>query len=753
MTTEALCKKGQDRRKAVEPEGSLNSAQKCTFQIRTFCQRCRDRGDFDGGGGCILVKDINPEDANVYVFAVPAHLIYCFKCEHAARTQPQGTHKEKRGSWYRMTQIVLDWPKNQDQPLRTLQGPDVWVGENNEYGWLAVSDQYKEYTPGNNGYIGRYNHQFVHDYGLIAVRKNKVAERDKKCLPELEEMIAVGDMDSDNQQYVYVAKAFVCGYPDQVNKSPAAGLYMIPESDLVAYDQNQPRGSPEERFESERSTAALYPMPQRHRSDRQDGTNDGNDDDAREDVKRFLIRHYNETTEGNSGSLIYSENSSSAGICEYRADGMHLGFWEYCIDGTKYNANIGIRLDVILPDLRQLYKAKHNTKPNETTADGAEGSRKMKPRKAPGSFQSDRYYVKVDRTASKLGEGCSSTVWPCTISGAPAALKQYRRSDQWQRKEAHILARANHPNIVRYFCASGKLGIVLERLCYDLQTWYSKQSLLTRLAPRQVFQIGRDVLCGLSYLHSVYRILHRQPTTEHVLLDEGGHAKLCGFGAAKYLPEGAVSFDCDQEDCKKFMSCYVPPEARINTGGEDAQPIATYYPATDGSQFAVMFMAMVLRCEPSESDVDDGHKCSFEKFEAELPEADLILPYIKRCLKKSPEERVQFESLLSTFDQQIELQRPSEPSEHPAVNPPARSVEELLAAMHLPGDQDPAGLPERPVTSPHQCVPLDEAHAAAAQTTLTDEETGNLAHVKQQMQEQRDQTSQPDQKDHFQGPK
>jgi serine/threonine protein kinase len=100
------------------------------------------------------------------------------------------------------------------------------------------------------------------------------------------------------------------------------------------------------------------------------------------------------------------------------------------------------------------------------------------------------------------------------------------------RREAELMARVSHPNILPVY----DYGVVADRPYLVLE--YVKDGDLRNLmaegramAPERVLQIVRPVSDALLYLHS-QGILHRDLKPENILMDRGEHPKVADFGIA-----------------------------------------------------------------------------------------------------------------------------------------------------------------------------------------------------------------------------
>ena len=119
--------------------------------------------------------------------------------------------------------------------------------------------------------------------------------------------------------------------------------------------------------------------------------------------------------------------------------------------------------------------------------------------------------------------------------GAPRAIARFER-------EAHVLARLQHPNIVTVFDAGTDRGdryIVMELV--DGPTLREILDRSGRLDPARAATITAEVANALAYAHE-RNVVHRDIKPSNVLITSGDHVKLADLGIAKLLsPDAAVT--------------------------------------------------------------------------------------------------------------------------------------------------------------------------------------------------------------------
>ncbi|NWH75565.1 NEK3 kinase, partial [Piaya cayana] len=130
------------------------------------------------------------------------------------------------------------------------------------------------------------------------------------------------------------------------------------------------------------------------------------------------------------------------------------------------------------------------------------------------------------------------------------------------RKEAVLLAKMKHPNIVAYkesFEANGHLYIVME-YCDDGDLMQKIKQQRGKLFPEDTILHWFVQMClGVKHIHDK-RVLHRDIKSKNVFLTQNGKVKLGDFGSARLFAHPAL-YACT------YMGTpyYVPPEIWENT--------------------------------------------------------------------------------------------------------------------------------------------------------------------------------------------
>lgn len=148
------------------------------------------------------------------------------------------------------------------------------------------------------------------------------------------------------------------------------------------------------------------------------------------------------------------------------------------------------------------------------------------------------------------------------LSDQKYAMKEIRlpvsSSDvETSRKEAILLAKMKHPNVVAYkesFEADGHLYIVME-YCDDGDLMQKIKDQRGKLFPEDTILCWFVQMClGVKHIHDK-RVLHRDIKSKNVFLTQNGKVKLGDFGSARLLAH-PVSYACTYVG----TPYYVPPE-------------------------------------------------------------------------------------------------------------------------------------------------------------------------------------------------
>ena len=130
-------------------------------------------------------------------------------------------------------------------------------------------------------------------------------------------------------------------------------------------------------------------------------------------------------------------------------------------------------------------------------------------------------------------------------------------------EECRLLSSIEHPNIVKYLGTtsdpkSGRTVLLME-LMHESLTKFLERSPDGPLPYYPQFSIGHDVALALAYLHS-RSIVHRDLSSNNVLLTADGTAKVTDFGMSRFIEMNPRATPLTQ--CPGTLA-YMPPEALI----------------------------------------------------------------------------------------------------------------------------------------------------------------------------------------------
>ena len=210
------------------------------------------------------------------------------------------------------------------------------------------------------------------------------------------------------------------------------------------------------------------------------------------------------------------------------------------------------------------------------------------------------------RLLKRLGQGGMGTVYLGEREGSDfqqrVAIKLLHDLDDSQmtsarlRRERHLLARLEHPNIARLID-----GGELEDGTPYVAMEYVEGVSLTRHAARRELGLGArlhlflQLLDAIAYAHR-HLIVHRDIKPENVLVDAEGNVKLLDFGIAKLLDApGATATAATMTVAGAMTPCYASPEQLLG------QPVSTQ---TDVYSLGVVLYELLTGSLPFPPDPD-----------------------------------------------------------------------------------------------------------------------------------------------------
>lgn len=315
-------------------------------------------------GTCFMLEDLNEGQHDCVYFATAAHNLICSVCKKEDGVFVNvGTHW--KAGQLAPDKTLLD-PSAASVRVRGPEHPAVGL-KPTKYGWTRVPEQYKTAAD-------EYE-RFAHDYGLIAIRRDAIRSG---ALQAVLGQSPRKQLRFDVQLQSFYPRAFICGYPayvydNKVTLPPgiskadgewqylfytgesydkghaaymvAGSMYWVNEANSIKGQQLPLSVSREMRYDRERPTSAMYPMPQ----DQFDESDEGAAQTNTALCRANLFRHYIDTSGGQSGSPVYVRSTGAAvnGEREYKAIAIHVGLWSFQdshgIDGPV-DCNVAVRL-------------------------------------------------------------------------------------------------------------------------------------------------------------------------------------------------------------------------------------------------------------------------------------------------------------------------------------------------------------------------------------------------------------------------
>ncbi|XP_037656051.1 serine/threonine-protein kinase Nek3 isoform X2 [Choloepus didactylus] len=216
----------------------------------------------------------------------------------------------------------------------------------------------------------------------------------------------------------------------------------------------------------------------------------------------------------------------------------------------------------------------------------------------------------------------------------PKTLSEMQNS----RKEAILLAKMKHPNIVAFqesFEAEGHLYIVME-YCDGGDLMQKIKHQKGKLFPEDMILNWFTQMClGVNHIHKK-RVLHRDIKAKNIFLTQDGKVKLGDFGSARLL-SNPMAFACTYVG----TPYYVPPEIWENTPYNNKSDIWSlgcilYELCTLKHPFqANSWKTLILKiCQGSISPLPSHYSCELQYL-------------IKQLFKKNPSHRPSATTLLS----------------------------------------------------------------------------------------------------------
>ena len=247
----------------------------------------------------------------------------------------------------------------------------------------------------------------------------------------------------------------------------------------------------------------------------------------------------------------------------------------------------------------------------------------------------------------ELGEGSYSHVLLAqhNITQAQYAIKAIDKRNKnnveekdYFRREAEIMYRINHPNIIKlygHFEDNTYCYFIMEYMsggnAYSLVPKYGQK----KISPKMTASILKDVISATYYLHHmVPTIIHRDIKPENVLINAEMKAKLTDFGWSNYL---------NKADMKRTTMCgtpiYLAPELVNNTGHDHRIDIWC---------IGVLMFELLTGLPPWIGDDVQTLKYNIARMNIRWPkniDPD-AMDLIKKTLRYNPDERISLRNML-----------------------------------------------------------------------------------------------------------
>ena len=247
----------------------------------------------------------------------------------------------------------------------------------------------------------------------------------------------------------------------------------------------------------------------------------------------------------------------------------------------------------------------------------------------------------------ELGEGSYSHVLLAqhNITQAQYAIKAIDKRNKnnveekdYFRREAEIMYRINHPNIIKlygHFEDNTYCYFIMEYMAggnaYSLVPKYGQK----KISPKMTASILKDVISATYYLHHmVPTIIHRDIKPENVLINAEMKAKLTDFGWSNYL---------NKTDMKRTTMCgtpiYLAPELVNNTGHDHRIDIWC---------IGVLMFELLTGLPPWIGDDVQTLKYNIARMNIRWPknmDPD-AMDLIKKTLRYNPDERISLRNML-----------------------------------------------------------------------------------------------------------
>jgi tRNA A-37 threonylcarbamoyl transferase component Bud32 len=228
---------------------------------------------------------------------------------------------------------------------------------------------------------------------------------------------------------------------------------------------------------------------------------------------------------------------------------------------------------------------------------------------------------------------------PAAIKVLPSKLSRDAEFVERFRREAQVLAKLSHPNIVHVFDmgVQGEIYYIVMELIegVNLRHVLAQQ----KLTPAQALHLVPKLCAALEYAHA-QGIVHRDIKPENILLDTSGEPKIADFGLAKIVKGEAASPALTRTDHVMGTPDYMAPEQR---GGRQVDHRADIF-----SMGVILYEMLTGNLPLGRFDPPS------KKVTVDVRLDDVVL----RALESEPERRYQRASVMGGEVQQIGSSEP-----------------------------------------------------------------------------------------------
>ena len=220
----------------------------------------------------------------------------------------------------------------------------------------------------------------------------------------------------------------------------------------------------------------------------------------------------------------------------------------------------------------------------------------------------------IKETGEELGRGSYGVVVVLEVNGLRCAGKKLHDAlFNWSSNEEKVylvdkfaeecirVSELRHPNIVQLLGVDydeKSITLVMELLPLSLSECLERYENIPYFIKNSILL---DVALGLNYLHKqTPPIIHRDLSTNNVLLTSSLQAKIADFGVAralKYRNDGALDSPYEPMTMVPGNQFVMPPEALIKAIDESGKALAVYDTKLDCYSFGNMIVQVVLQTD------------------------------------------------------------------------------------------------------------------------------------------------------------